>query len=115
MKKGPRRIKCCEPFKLGAVEKTRTSTGLTPTATSTLRVYQFRHDRIKPNPATIRGKKPPLPVGGIPNSLEAIKLPYGHGLAFCDLTPVFMTQKVKQEQFNGFRQYPANQQARQTR
>ena len=30
---------------LGAVEKTRTSTGC-PTATSTLRVYQFRHDRI---------------------------------------------------------------------
>src|SRR5580704_11087496 len=29
----------------GAVEKTRTSTGY-PTATSTLRVYQFRHDRI---------------------------------------------------------------------
>lgn len=29
----------------GAVEKTRTSTGC-PTATSTLRVYQFRHDRI---------------------------------------------------------------------
>ena len=28
----------------GAVEKTRTSTGC-PTATSTLRVYQFRHDR----------------------------------------------------------------------
>ncbi len=30
--------------KNGAVEKTRTSTGF-PTATSTLRVYQFRHDR----------------------------------------------------------------------
>ena len=30
----------------GAVEKTRTSTGC-PTATSTLRVYQFRHDRRK--------------------------------------------------------------------
>ncbi len=30
----------------GAVEKTRTSTGC-PTATSTLRVYQFRHDRMK--------------------------------------------------------------------
>ena len=29
----------------GAVEKTRTSTGYYPTATSTLRVYQFRHDR----------------------------------------------------------------------
>ena len=29
----------------GAVEKTRTSTGLSPTTTSTLRVYQFRHDR----------------------------------------------------------------------
>src|SRR5690606_19619590 len=28
----------------GAVEKTRTSTGC-PTATATLRVYQFRHDR----------------------------------------------------------------------
>ena len=31
---------------IGAVEKTRTSTGC-PTATSTLRVYQFRHDRMK--------------------------------------------------------------------
>ena len=30
----------------GAVEKTRTSTGC-PTATSTLRVYQFRHDRTQ--------------------------------------------------------------------
>ena len=29
----------------GAAEKTRTSTGFTPTATSTLRVYQFRHGR----------------------------------------------------------------------
>jgi len=28
----------------GAVEKTRTSTGC-PTSTSTMRVYQFRHDR----------------------------------------------------------------------
>jgi hypothetical protein len=33
------------PGSFGAVEKTRTSTGC-PTATSTLRVYQFRHDRI---------------------------------------------------------------------
>jgi hypothetical protein len=33
----------------GAVEKTRTSTGFTPTATSTLRVYQFRHDRTIPH------------------------------------------------------------------
>lgn len=33
----------------GAVEKTRTSTGC-PTATSTLRVYQFRHDRIVVGP-----------------------------------------------------------------
>jgi hypothetical protein len=33
----------------GAVEKTRTSTGC-PTATSTLRVYQFRHDRLKRRP-----------------------------------------------------------------
>jgi hypothetical protein len=33
----------------GAVEKTRTSTGC-PTATSTLRVYQFRHDRIVVEP-----------------------------------------------------------------
>jgi hypothetical protein len=32
------------PLLTGAVEKTRTSTGC-PTATSTLRVYQFRHDR----------------------------------------------------------------------
>ena len=32
-------------FSPGAVQKTRTSTGY-PTATSTLRVYQFRHDRI---------------------------------------------------------------------
>ena len=30
----------------GAAEKTRTSTGYSPTATSTLRVYQFRHSRI---------------------------------------------------------------------
>ena len=29
----------------GAAEKTRTSTGYAPTATSTLRVYQFRHSR----------------------------------------------------------------------
>ena len=34
-----------KPGFFGAVEKTRTSTGC-PTATSTLRVYQFRHDRI---------------------------------------------------------------------
>jgi hypothetical protein len=32
-------------FYFGAVEKTRTSTSC-DTATSTLRVYQFRHDRI---------------------------------------------------------------------
>ena len=32
-------------FEGGAVERTRTSTGC-PTATSTLRVYQFRHDRM---------------------------------------------------------------------
>ena len=31
----------------GAVEKTRTSTGCYPTAPSTLRVYQFRHDRAE--------------------------------------------------------------------
>ena len=31
----------------GAAEKTRTSTGLSPTATSTLRVYQFRHGRMR--------------------------------------------------------------------
>ena len=30
----------------GADEKTRTSTGSSPTATSTLRVYQFRHVRL---------------------------------------------------------------------
>ncbi len=30
---------------VGAAEKTRTSTGYYPTATSTLRVYQFRHGR----------------------------------------------------------------------
>ena|GEM_PF-2252940 len=30
---------------IGAAEKTRTSTGYYPTATSTLRVYQFRHGR----------------------------------------------------------------------
>jgi hypothetical protein len=34
-----------QQFINGAAEKTRTSTGLTPTATSTLRVYQFRHGR----------------------------------------------------------------------
>ena len=41
-------FKSCEARRAkqdGAVEKTRTSTGC-PTATSTLRVYQFRHDRI---------------------------------------------------------------------
>ena len=54
-KQGPRTPKIALPFKaltgatnpkisFGAVEKTRTSTGC-PTATSTLRVYQFRHDR----------------------------------------------------------------------
>ena len=54
-KQGPRTPEIALPFKLldgstdlqiscGAVEKTRTSTGC-PTATSTLRVYQFRHDR----------------------------------------------------------------------
>ena len=54
-KQGPRTPKIAMPFKAfalqthckssdGAVEKTRTSTGC-PTATSTLRVYQFRHDR----------------------------------------------------------------------
>jgi hypothetical protein len=32
-------------IRFGATEKTRTSTGYYPTATSTLRVYQFRHDR----------------------------------------------------------------------
>ena len=47
---------------IGAVEKTRTSTGC-PTATSTLRVYQFRHDRIGTCQA------PP----GIPNRPVAIK------------------------------------------
>ena len=31
--------------KIGADEKTRTSTAFTATATSTLRVYQFRHVR----------------------------------------------------------------------
>jgi hypothetical protein len=36
----------------GAVERTRTSTGC-PTATSTLRVYQFRHDRKKPRLASL--------------------------------------------------------------
>src|SRR5579871_2647954 len=38
---------------IGAVEKTRTSTGY-PTATSTLRVYQFRHDREKAAPCNKR-------------------------------------------------------------
>ena len=33
--------------KTGAVEKTRTSHGLSATTTSTLRVYQFRHDRTR--------------------------------------------------------------------
>ena len=64
-------------MEFGAVEKTRTSTGLTPTATSTLRVYQFRHDRIYAKPGNdYEVKSQPLPVGGIPNSLGAIKLPY---------------------------------------
>ena len=54
-KQGPRNPQIALSFKaltsqtgrhvcFGAVEKTRTSTGC-PTATSTLRVYQFRHDR----------------------------------------------------------------------
>ena len=41
----PKKKKPAEAGFFGAVEKTRTSTGC-PTATSTLRVYQFRHDRI---------------------------------------------------------------------
>ena len=43
------RCKSCEALSAkqdGAVEKTRTFTGC-PTATSTLRVYQFRHDRTQ--------------------------------------------------------------------
>ena len=44
LKPKARRI-CVRPWRNGAVEKTRTSTGAMPTATSTLRVYQFRHDR----------------------------------------------------------------------
>ncbi len=54
--KGPRTPQIALPFKalrgdsnkgvfFGAAEKTRTSTGYYPTATSTLRVYQFRHGR----------------------------------------------------------------------
>src|SRR5690606_1679332 len=41
-----RQLRVLDDYRLedGAVEKTRTSTGC-PTATSTLRVYQFRHDR----------------------------------------------------------------------
>ena len=39
----------------GAVEKTRTSTGYSPTTTSTLRVYQFRHDRTQ----SASGANPP--------------------------------------------------------
>jgi hypothetical protein len=45
---------CGRPWMLiGAVERTRTSTGC-PTATSTLRVYQFRHDRKKSHVWRIR-------------------------------------------------------------
>ena len=40
----------------GAVEKTRTSTGY-PTATSTLRVYQFRHDRSPRGAGVSRGAR----------------------------------------------------------
>ncbi len=50
----------------GAVEKTRTSTGC-PTATSTLRVYQFRHDRIVVGPTCVDGaacSKSPLGAQG---------------------------------------------------
>ena len=43
----------CGGIFVGAVEKTRTSTGC-PTATSTLRVYQFRHDRIVVAPDRVR-------------------------------------------------------------
>ena len=43
----------CGGIFVGAVEKTRTSTGC-PTATSTLRVYQFRHDRIVVAPDYVR-------------------------------------------------------------
>ena len=45
-------------FLNGAVEKTRTSTSC-DTATSTLRVYQFRHDRI------VVGATPSGPAPGI--------------------------------------------------
>jgi hypothetical protein len=45
----------------GAVEKTRTSTGYYPTATSTLRVYQFRHDRLCSIESLNRTRCEPLP------------------------------------------------------
>jgi hypothetical protein len=47
----------------GAVEKTRTSTGC-PTATSTLRVYQFRHDRIVVEPNCSGGLHVAKALGG---------------------------------------------------
>jgi len=51
---------------IGAVEKTRTSTGC-PTATSTLRVYQFRHDRS----GSLR-REGPLPNPGRGNSKSPV-------------------------------------------
>jgi hypothetical protein len=59
----------------GAVEKTRTSTGC-PTATSTLRVYQFRHDRIVVEPNCSGG-------------LHVAKALGGHKSDVTDFSPVF--------------------------
>jgi hypothetical protein len=56
----------------GAVEKTRTSTGC-PTATSTLRVYQFRHDRIMTGAGCDRQRacsKSPSPAQVVPRGLS---------------------------------------------
>jgi hypothetical protein len=56
---GPVRSDPAKPVRAkqdGAVEKTRTSTGC-PTATSTLRVYQFRHDRSHRRRADSGGRR----------------------------------------------------------
>ena len=58
-----RSLQCQES---GAAEKTRTSTGVKPTATSTLRVYQFRHGR------TLCQRQVGAPVSNMLGLCEAI-------------------------------------------
>ena len=70
--------------KSGAVEKTRTSTGCYPTAPSTLRVYQFRHDRVEreiANPP--RPGKANLP-GAAPAVGERLALEGTHRVGYGD-------------------------------